>query len=272
MKITLDLSSTSVPYIFDLSKPHDISIPLRFDADQVNCFYLSPAKTEAVVAGTFVGDTRRGGSVNCEVVTFSPHGSSTHTECVGHISNERITISDVLRDQPTLVPATIISVTPEAVPNRDSETVISLRSVEEELDKWRKNSRWNPSFLQALIIRTYPNPLEKCNRKYSGTNPPYLAADAAEALRKAGVRHLLVDLPSLDHESDSKLLAHCAFFHFDKNSQQHKSGSRSDNTATELCYVPDVVADGLCLLDLQVTPLQLDAAPSKPVVYPLIQN
>ena len=38
---------------------------------------------------------------------------------------------------------------------------------------------------------------------------------------------------------------------------------------TELAYVPDSVADGLYLLDLQVPAFGADAAPSRPVLYPL---
>jgi hypothetical protein len=38
---------------------------------------------------------------------------------------------------------------------------------------------------------------------------------------------------------------------------------------TELVVVPDACADGLYLLSLSVPRLGLDAAPSRPVLYPL---
>jgi hypothetical protein len=40
---------------------------------------------------------------------------------------------------------------------------------------------------------------------------------------------------------------------------------------TELAYVPEPVPDGLYLLDLQVPAFATDAAPSRPVIYPLIE-
>jgi hypothetical protein len=45
--------------------------------------------------------------------------------------------------------------------------------------------------------------------------------------------------------------------------------SRGQALVTELAYVPDAVADGLYLLDLQVPAFGADAAPSRPVLYPL---
>jgi hypothetical protein len=38
---------------------------------------------------------------------------------------------------------------------------------------------------------------------------------------------------------------------------------------TELAYAPDAAPDGLYLLDLQVPAFVADAAPSRPVLYPL---
>lgn len=47
-------------------------------------------------------------------------------------------------------------------------------------------------------------------------------------------------------------------------------GPRCSRTITELCYVPDAAApDGLYLLQLVVAPIHLDAAPSRPVLFPL---
>jgi hypothetical protein len=80
-------------------------------------------------------------------------------------------------------------------------------------------------------------------------------------IREKGVRHLLVDLPSVDKErDDGKLAAHHAFWHFPEN-------PRRDCTITELIYVPDAVADGAFFLDLQFASFENDASPSRPVLY-----
>ncbi|MEL6824109.1 MAG: hypothetical protein AAFP70_20315, partial [Calditrichota bacterium] len=45
--------------------------------------------------------------------------------------------------------------------------------------------------------------------------------------------------------------------------------SRIRSTITELIFVPAEVKDGLYLLNLQLSPLPLDAVPSRPVLYQL---
>ena len=65
-------------------------------------------------------------------------------------------------------------------------------------------------------------------------------------LREKGVKHLLIDLPSVDKEKDEgKLLSHHAFW--------NTSGKvRLDATITEFIYVPNTIKDGLYFLNLMV--------------------
>ncbi len=91
-----------------------------------------------------------------------------------------------------------------------------------------------------------------------------------------GVQHLLIDVPSVDREEDEGMLAsHSTFWNFDRGKEPNEKGKETDTpppstrTITELCFIPDQVADGLYLLDLQVAPFQLDASPSNPILYPL---
>src|SRR3954465_7746792 len=88
----------------------DISIPLRFNGPQPNAFGVEPASSTACQYGDLVGDTRRGGSCNFEQITLIPHCNGTHTECVGHITNERISIRGCLVD--VFISAGLISVEP----------------------------------------------------------------------------------------------------------------------------------------------------------------
>jgi arylformamidase len=113
-----------------------------------------------------------------------------------------------------------------------------------------------------LIIRTLPNDKSKLTRNYNKTNPPYLEESLATYLNKQGIFHLLVDLPSLDREEDGgKLSAHKAFWGIPNK-------LRPSATITELIYVPNEVKDGTYLLNLQIAAFELDATPSKPVLYP----
>ena len=83
-------------------------------------------------------------------------------------------------------------------------------------------------------------------------------------LVESGVKHLLVDLPSVDREVDGgRLEAHHAFWTVPDN-------PRHGCTITELIHVPDSAPDGLYLLNLQVAPMDNDAAISRPVLHPLV--
>ena len=90
-----------------------------------------------------------------------------------------------------------------------------------------------------------------------------LWAEAVAVAAAAGVKHWLCDVPSVDREDDGgHLLAHHAWWHYPE-------APRTDATITELIFVPDEAADGLYLLNLQVAPIESDAAPSRPLIFPL---
>jgi len=117
----------------------------------------------------------------------------------------------------------------------------------------------------AIVIRTIPNTTEKLSQHYSHTNPPFLLEDAAIYLREKGIKHLLIDLPSVDKEDDNgELLAHNAFWNT-------KGKIRLDATITEFIYVPNAIEDGTYFLNLQIAPFENDATPSKPVLYKIFE-
>ena len=118
----------------------------------------------------------------------------------------------------------------------------------------------------AIVIRTLPNLPEKKSKKYSNTNPTYLLEEAAIYLKENGIKHLLIDLPSVDKEKDEgKLLSHNAFW--------NTSGDiRMNATITEFIYVPNDVEDGEYLLNLMIAPFENDATPSKPILYKILVN
>jgi hypothetical protein len=66
--------------------------PLDFNGAQPNAYGVERATATACEASDLIGDTRRGGSCNFEQIKFIPHCNGTHTECVGHITDERILI------------------------------------------------------------------------------------------------------------------------------------------------------------------------------------
>jgi kynurenine formamidase len=234
-------------YIVDLSKPLDISIGLRGDAKNPVAWYLDAPKINPVKDGDFIEKVSEGASVNFNNIQFNPHAHGTHTECVGHISREFYSINQTLKT--FFFFAKLISVEPET---KGEDKVISEAILKEKIQ---------PNAAEALIIRTLPNFREKQTKKYSHTNWPYLSEEAAVYLRNSGIKHLLIDLPSVDKEKDGgKLLAHKAFWNYPKN-------TRFDGTITELIYVPNSIEDGDYLLNLQIASFENDASPSKPVLY-----
>jgi hypothetical protein len=89
-------------------------------------------------------------------------------------------------------------------------------------------------------------------------------------LNELQVRHLLVDFPSLDRTFDKGLLtAHHLFWNIPEGSHDVSPTDHSLKTVTEFIYVPERVSDDKYLLNLQIAPFDLDAAPSRPVLFTL---
>lgn len=237
-------------YKVDLSRPIDISYPLVPGAVVPKCFWAPNVEAEPVRAHGFVGSTSEGGVVNFYDVKLNPHGNGTHTECVGHIAKVQHSVQESF-DKFHFI-AKLISVIPRELDNGDF--VIQEDQILPLLE--------GGSF-DALIIRTLPNTLNSKKIDYSESNPAYMDAACMTHIVEKGIQHLLIDLPSVDRESDDgKLAAHHAYWNYPKIDHDKK-------TITELVYIDNVYHDGLYLLEMQVAPLVLDASPSRPVIYQL---
>ena len=257
-------------------RPIDLSIPLDFDGPQPNHFGAPPARARPLAAGGFVGDTRQGGSCNCDVLELTPHCNGTHTECVGHVTGERLSVAERAREP--LLDALLLSVetptaedcdeTAEPAPEpRDRlVTAAALRQAAARL------GRDGPApASDALVIRTLPNDTAKRHRRYEAPDlPPFLSLEAVAWIVERGFRHLLVDLPSIDRSHDEgRLAGHRAFWGLAPGATTAAAAARPEATITELVYVPDEVPDGRYALSLQIAPFRLDAAPSRPLLFPL---
>jgi len=243
----------------DLSKPIDISIPLTNTDENPIAWYIEKPVIEPVVFGDWIGKVSEGkSSTNFNNIFFNPHGHGTHTECLGHITNDFYSINQSLKQ--FFFFAKLITIEPEKV---GDDLVITKNQVEKALSTSTSLSVTN----EALVIRTLPNEKEKKSRKYSNTNPPYLSEEAAVFIRESEIQHLLIDLPSVDKEHDEgKLLAHKAFWNV-KDTLNLNSDARLSATITEMIYVPDEIEDGNYILNLQIASFENDASPSKPILY-----
>ncbi len=236
----------------DLSAGRSIAIPLLPDGPQPAFFAPGPMTAHALELGGFTGDVQRGGSCNVKVLDWTPHCHGTHTECIGHILAEGLFVLDVIEQAPCL--ARLVSLRAESPNSR-----ISLAELQAAL----------PSGLEryaALVIRTLPNAISKCSRDYS-TEPvfPVLDANCMRFLAASGLQHLLLDTPSLDAADNPTLANHRTWWGLGKD--RAIDPAAKNRSVTEMIFVPDELADGDYWLDLQLSPLQSDATPSRPVLY-----
>ncbi len=232
----------------DTSLALDISMPLSANSDNPRAWYVDEPRMEPVRANGFIGSVLEGGAVNFRDIYFNPHGHGTHTESYGHISEEFYPVSEAINEY--FYGATLISVEPRILPNGDRVVFAD-----------QLNSLVKGAFSDAIIIRTLPNDSLKLTRNYSGTNPCYFDLEVVKVLNQMGVKHFLVDTPSVDREEDGgALVFHHAFWNY-------PNFVRKDRTITELVFVSDEILDGQYILELQVAHFVNDAAPSRPLLY-----
>ncbi len=256
----------------DLADPLPIGIPLDFDGPQPGFHGAPPATSSALRAGTFVGDTRTGGSCNCEQLALVPHCNGTHTECVGHVTDERISITETLRGGMHL--ALLLSVQPVEAGSCDEgsdpapapgDLMVTAAALSAGM---AAHLDLPPA---ALVVRTLPNGAARMSHQYTGPAPaPFLSREAAQWLVERQIEHLVLDLPSADRADDRGLLtAHRVFFGLPAGSRRAPEARRPHATITELAFVAPTIRDGWYLLDLQIPPFLSDAAPSRPLLYPV---
>lgn len=261
MKAVFSISNKK--FKVDFSKGEDISIPLFFNGDQPNTYGVSIATSKPYQDGQFIGDTRKGGPCNFETYNFTPHCNGTHTEGIGHITKERISILESLKDE--IIPSYLITVEPKKSKEQynpalnTEDLVITKQQLQEKLQDI------NIDFLKGLIIRTLPNLKQKKERNYMQNPSSFFTIDAMNYIVGIGVKHLLVDTPSVDRLFDDGVLsAHNIFW---ETKEKKLNINALNKTITEMIFVSDDVKDGEYLLNLQFAPFVADAAPSRPILY-----
>lgn len=258
MKATIEHPTGNLK--IDFSQPIDISIHTSDATDDARAWYVDPVSIDPVRTDDFLGSVKEGGSVNFRHISFNPHGNTTHTESVGHISEEIINVQDCLKKY--FFKAQLITVQPEVFKGEESnwmkhgDLIIPLSAFEHRIAER----------VDAIIIRTLPNTDHKKHMQWSESNWPYLLPEAAKYIADNNIHHLLIDLPSVDREFDGgKLLAHRAFW-------KYPDSIRLSATITEMIYVPDEIKDGLYMLNLQPASFVNDASPCKPVIYKIFNQ
>jgi len=254
----------------DLSRPISLSLPVDFSGGGPRHFGAPAAASQPFVAPGFSGAVTAGASCNCATITLTPHCNGTHTECVGHLTREPLDAHGVI--PPGLLPTLLLSIEPveasmtregtEPAP-RSGDRLITGQAIERgwllngEVE-FRASEAFEP---RALVIRSVAQTSELA---------PYLTREAAALLVERGIEHLVVDLPSIDRAQDEgRLTAHRIFFGLPSGSHRLAEATRPRSTITELAHIPEGLADGWYLLELQAPALAGDAVPSRPLLYSL---
>ena len=249
MKAVIEYNSRKIE--INVSEPLDISIPIDMNKGKVNAWGIDDPKIEVEKFDDYEVSVANGAVVNFNSIKFNPHSHITHTECVGHITKEVHSVNQHLKYFIFL--AEVVTIAPLF---HNGDFLIGVKQLKHALRNKKRD---------AIVIRTLPNLEEKKSMKYFNTNPTYLSEKAAIYLKEKGIKHLLIDLPSVDKErDDGKLLSHNAFW--------NTGGKlRMDATITEFIYVPNTIEDGEYLLNLMIAPFENDATPSKPILYKIIK-
>jgi len=249
--ITIHLDNKD--YKINLKEGIDLSIPNNFDGSSPIFFDGKSPQIHPAKSNNFVGSIKEGGSCNVPIAKVDIHCSGTHTECIGHIDNSGIKISDIIPNKFLLSQLiTVNTVQKSSIEESyhvecNNDLVISVESIR---DKIYNN-------IKALIIRTNPNNSDKLERNYNLHPAPFLTHETIDYLIEKKIEHLLVDLPSIDKaDDDGKLNNHHRFFNFGK-------------TISELLFIPEYIKDGIGFTQIQIPNWGIDAAPSRPIFYPI---
>ena len=261
MKINIEYNKKT--YKLDSNSGIDISIPRSFRKDEAPKFY----DTETPYVDYFQSKNKKynlenSGPCNVPIIKFNIHCSGTHTECANHIIKNAPTINKIKNI--SFIPSQLITIEPIKHTNEgyhcnldENDCVITKAQLSNSILD-------NDLFNDGLIIRTIPNDIDKCNRDYNLKHHPFLSNDAILFLKNRGIKHLIIDTPSIDRYDDNGKLGNHNLFFREGNSMYNT------NTITEFVYIPNDCKDGKYFVNLGVSNFILDAAPSRPIIFPIL--
>ncbi len=254
-------------YEIDLNKFYDISISIDIDKKSPSFYDEDPIKINYYKdQNNKIWSTKEGASCNVPIIDLNIHCGSTHSECRSHITKEDLYISEIIDS--SFMPCILISVEPTKLIGHDNyhcktdekDYIITKEILLDKLESSIDNN------IEALIIRTLPNiPDEISSKNYNNEENPFFSNEAINYIRLLGIKHLVIDLPSIDKINDGGLLGNHRIFW-----DLEKEGNR--NTITEFALIDNSINDGFYLLSLSILNINLDTSPSRPLIYPILKK
>mgnify|MGYP001270558359 CR=1 FL=1 len=268
MKKIITLEHGTKKFKIDTSKFIDISIPYNFNGLQPNFYNVIPGKMKSFEDNNKCYSVKEGAGCNVLEISMNIHCTGTHTECIGHIIEEKRSIPSFINN--LFIPAVLITVKPVIFEECDDIYHVQLQNDEKVLSKelilkqFIKFKKFTPT---CLIIRTLPNNKNKKFYSYPKKIPPFFTNNAIEYLNNCKILHLVVDMPSVDRMYDNGILGNHRIFWGGKPDRKLDIFKDSEKTITELAYIPNHIEDGFYFLNIQIPNFQIDAAPSRPILF-----
>jgi len=258
----------------DFTAGRSLAIVLDPHGAQPSFFAGQPASAETLRHEDYIGSVRQGGSCNAEVIHYIPHCHGTHTEGSGHIGEQARPVQEIIYPTPTLARLITLTVTPandssEHYPGGAASALplLTLAHMSEQL------GRQCLSQVEALLVRTLPNPVDKTRRDYAAQpDYPVFSSEALTWLSKQPLKHLLIDSPSLDPAHDQGRLRNHRLWWGPCAGLEEVGLEPWRRSLTEMIYVPDEIQDGAYWLHLELSPILSDACISRPVIYPMAES
>ena len=234
--------------------------------DNVKAFGLPSIEEKGFEAGDFIGSIDDGGYLNCKILTIAPHGMGTHTESIRHIVADGPPVCEIVPLVPirirlvTLSPVQLTETSESYSPGESTDLVLTearLQILVKNLDN---------SDVIGLMIRSTGD-VDKKDADYTGANPPFFTTEAMKYI-SSRFEHLLVDLPSVDRESDDgQLLNHRSFWNVEAGQTHLRSDCKSQRSITEMIDVPALIKDGDYWCLIAVPNIETDALPSRVLIW-----
>lgn len=221
--------------VFTLQNPISVgrTISLQPQYRSSGAFHLPKFLTSTFEVGDFIGDMKRGGSCRVDLHRYSPH-NLTHIESSAHIDENGITLDKIDR-------------------NKLSGTVFlaDLSSIISDFVKWEHLiDKFDHTKMDALAIKTSSSLLPQ-DKDFTQSDAMAVHHTTAQKFIDLGIDLIILDLPSMDKETDSTLASHKIFFESDKT-------TRSQNVIIELAHFHNL-KEGYYYFVLTPPILQTDA-------------
>ncbi len=244
-QLKVDWSLGDQRFRSDLSQGVDLTRYLHLHGPQARCFAADPATAEPQMWQGTPLLLEHGSPVQSMILQTTIHGNGTHTESSRHVTSDGPYLGDIAPSR--LMTCLVLHI------SHLGAIAISDDTLALAMEPYPRT--------EALVLRCLDTSVPQYP-DFGGMDIPYLSADAMTYLADRGIEHFLTDLPSVDPEQDGgALAAHHAFWAGDRETDRRQS------TITELLHIAPDQPEGIYLIQIAPLLLDLDAAPSRVIIY-----